>query len=206
MATDTTATPEQEVTWGDALDWGQTLVWGGPRGVPDIVSPTAICHLLVTADYVNDPSIRVWTGQGELELGGVTYTGIGTEVISVRIGQATEKEDARLQVTLAGLTDTETRMAFYEFRGRVVVTVTLVYSNDGGETWLPLPRRFTGLYSRPQIENDTVSFEVATYREELDRGYELEWSDENQRRDFPGDAFFAHLEVISDGVNLSWPP
>jgi len=146
----------------------------------------------------------VWTGVGDLTLGDDTYVGVGPEVISVRIGQATEKEDARLQVTLAGLTGPEARQAFYEFHGRVVVTVRLVYSVDGGVSWQVLPRQFSGLYSRPRIENDTVSFEVATYREQLDRGYEVVWSGKDSYG-AGDDRFFEHLTAIADGVDIRWP-
>lgn len=195
------SSPEIEVSWG-----GLPLAWGGPMswGSFGVDPETTIAHLAIDADYPDGSAVRVWTGVGDLTLGDDTYVGVGPEVISVRIGQATEKEDARLQVTLVGLTEPETRQAFYEFHGRVVVTVRLVYSVDGGVSWQVLPRRFSGLYSRPQIENDTVSFEVATYREQLDRGYEVVWSHENQRQD-SGDLFFQHLEAIADGVDVRWP-
>jgi len=204
---DAPTTPQRELRWGVPLRWGEDeIAWGSDLSPAALIDRDVMSHLLIDADYVSDDSIRVWTGIGDLDLNGVTYTGIGPEVISVRIGQATEKEDARLQVTLAGLTEPETRRAFYEFRGRVVVTVRLIYSIDEGVSWLRVPRSFTGLYSRPRIQNDTVSFEVATYREQLDRGYEVEWSHANQRALHAGDNGLEHLKTIADGINLSWPP
>lgn len=195
------------VSWGTPLNWGADVVWGGEA--PAFISDEAICHLTISAEYpTGDPPVHAWTGIGDLVLGGITYTGVGPEIVSVEIGQASEKEDARLQVTLTGLDTAEVRQAFYEFRGRVVVTVRLVYSEDGGTTWLEVPRFFRGLYSRPRITSNLITFEVATYREELDRGYETNWSDSNQQADFPGDRFFEHLIPISEGGDLKirWPP
>lgn len=192
--------------WYDSPVWAGEVIWrpDAPQFIPD----DAICHLAISADYPSDPSVNAWTGLGDLELGDVTYMGIGPEVVSVKIGQAAEKEDARLSVTLVGLSDAEVRRAFYEFRGRVIVTVRLVYSTDGGNTWVEVPRLFRGLYSRPQITSNQITFEVATYREELDRGYELVWSDSNQRAEYPGDRCFEHLVPIAEGRSLSsrWPP
>jgi len=194
------------ITWGGQVGWGGDVVLGGdaPAFVPD----TAICHLLVTAEYPSDPTIRVWTGIGELELNGDIYMGVGPEAVSIQVGQATDKEDARLQVTLMGFDEPDTRRAFYEFKGRVRVTVQLAYSVDGGVSWQVVPRQFRGLYSRPRITSGLVSFEVATYREELDRGYEQLWSDANQQIETPGDLFFNHIKRIAEGAALTmrWPP
>jgi len=192
--------------WGHPRKWGRTLTWGGDR--PAFISEDALCQLTISATYPTDPAVHVWTGIGDLLLGGITYTGVGPEVVKVQIGQATEKEDARVQVTLTGLDTAEVRRAFYEFRGRVVVTVRLVYSEDGGTTWLEVPRFFRGLYSRPRITSNLVSFEVATYREEMDRGYETSWSNANQTAEYAGDRFFEHLIPIAEGADLAirWPP
>lgn len=194
------------IQWPDDINWPGAIVFGGeaPAFIPD----DTICHLAVSAEYPSDPPIHAWTGIGELTLNGITYTGMSPDLISVRLGQATEKEDARLQVTLTGINTPDLRRAFYEFHGRVVVTVRLVYSTDGGVTWLEVPRFYRGLYSRPRLTSDTLTFEVATYRENLDRGYEQTWSDSNQQAEYTGDLFFRHLVRISEGADLTirWPP
>ena len=202
------ATDRQQDTanWPDAAVWGDASIWG--PDAPDFIADDAVGHLTISAEYPSDPAIHTWTGIGDLLLGGVTYTGIGPEVVSIRIGTASEKEDARLQVTLAGINTPEYRRAFQEFSGRVVITVRFVYSEDGGKTWLTVPRFFRGLYSRPELRNDTVSFEVATYRENLDRGYEQNWSDSSQQAEYPGDRGLEHLVRIAEGADLTirWPP
>ena len=192
--------------WAGKPKWPDNLIWGGPA--PEFILDTAIGHLTVSAEYPSDPPIHTWTGGGDLMLGGITYTGVGPDVISVRIGQATEREDARIQVTLTGLDTPELKRAFFEFRGRVIITVRFVYSVDDGNTWRAIPRFFRGLYSRPQMRNNTLTFEVATYQEDLDRGYEQNWSDSSQRADFPGDLGFQHLVTIAEGGELMtrWPP
>lgn len=196
-----------KITWGsDPVNWGADVTWGGDA--PSFISDDVLAHLTISAEYPDDPPVHAWTGIGPLSLGGITYVGIGPEVVNVSIGQATEKEDARLQVTLTGLDTPVVRRAFYEFRGRVIVTVRLIYSEDGGTTWLEVPRYFRGLYSRPRITSNQITFEIAVYREQLDRGYETNWSDANQRVAYPGDLFFSHLVPISEGADLSirWPP
>ena len=197
------ATDRQQDTanWPDASVWGDASIWG--PDAPDFIAEDAIGHLTVSAEYPSDPPIHVWTGIDDLMLGGVTYAGIGPDVVDIRIGKSSEKEDARLQVTLARINTPELRRAFQEFSGRVVVTVRFVYSEDGGNTWLSVPRFFRGLYSRPTLRNDT-----ATYRENLDRGYEQNWSDSSQQAEYPGDRGFEHLLRIAEGADLTirWPP
>ena len=197
----------KRLRWGDKrVAWDENLAHG--RVLPDFDSDTTLGALTISAEYPSDPPIYAWTGAGDLVLDGITYTGMGPDVMEVSIGQASEKEDARLQVKLTGLVTPELRDSFYEFKGRVIVTVQFVYSNDGGETWLTVPRRYRGLYSRPVFVADALSFEVATYREELDRGYEQVFSDKSQQAETLGDLFFSHLTRIAEGAELMtrWPP
>jgi len=204
MATDeTTGSP----LWPGPVEWPERLVWGPDE--PAFVATDAIKHLTISAEYPSDPAIHAWTGIGDLVLNGITYTGVGPEVVEIKVGKSSEKEDARMQVVLMGINSTpDLRMAFQEFRGRVIVTVRLVYSEDGGVTWLAVPRYFRGLYSQPEVRSNSVSFEVATYREELDRGYEQSWNHGNQQADYPGDRCFEHLVPIAEGQTLKsrWPP
>jgi len=198
-----------ELRWGDKrAAWSKPLVFGGD--LPDFISDITHGHLAVSAEYPNegDAPVHVWTGTGDLLLNGTTYTGVGPDVLEIQVGQATEREDARLQITMAGLDTPELKRAFYEFRGRVVVSVRFVYSTDGGNTWLEVPRFFRGFYSRPQLVADQLSFEVATYQEQLDRGYERNWSARSQEAEYPGDLGFEHLVSISEGADLMtrWPP
>ena len=197
---------EGALNWGGRLKWPGNLIWGGPP--PEFILDNAIGCITVSAEYPSDPAIHIWTGIGDLPLGGTTYTGIGPDILKVEVGKASESEDARMQVTLSGLSTPEYKRAFFEFRGRVVVTVRFVYSVDGGNTWFAVPRFFRGLYSRPQMRNDTLTFEVATYEEDLDRGYEQNWSDATQRAEYPNDLGFEHLVTIAEGGELMtrWPP
>jgi len=204
-------TPQAELFYGqDQLKYGEhALAYGGD--LPDFLAEDVIGHLSISAEYPDGSRIDAWTGLGELQLDGITYTGVDPDVIDVSIGSASEKEDSRLQIRLGGIEDPEIRRQFLEFRGRVQITVRLVYSTDGGVTWRSVPRFFRGLLSRPVMTRDSYSFEVATYREDLDRGYELVWSDEQQQHDYPiddqgGDLFFAHIKTLADGIRITWPP
>ena len=197
----------RRLRWGGKrVAWGRTLAYG--RVLPDFITEMTLGALTVSAEYPSDLPVHVWTGAGDLLLDGITYMGVGPDALEVRVGQASEREDARLQISMSGIDTPELRRAFFEFRGRVIVTVRFIYSNDSGNTWRAVPRFFRGLFSRPQITADQLSFEVATYQEQLDRGYERNWSNRSQEALSPGDLGFEHLVPISEGAELMtrWPP
>ena len=181
-----------EIKWGrDTVKWGDdTALWG--REIPSFSPDEAVFAFAFSAEYPDGTAIHTWTGIGDVTVGGINYVGVGPDVVQIGEQAASLTGQGRMTVTLSAI-DPDHRNLFLQDPGRVKITVRTLYSNNGGQTWLAIPRFHRGLLSRPQLQGGQYSVEVSTYRDTLNRGFEDNWSDENQQRDYPGDLGFEHL-------------
>ena len=147
---------------------------------------------------------HVWTGLGDLTIGGITYTGVGPGIIDIGSQTVDVGSQGRMAITLTSI-DAEHRLKFLQDPGRVTVTLRLMHSRNGGVDWILLPRFHRGELSRPQLQGGSYTIEISPYRDTLDRGYETNWSHENQQKSHPGDLGFSHLASLTDGSDIRWP-
>ena len=194
-----------DLKWGsNQITWGSLrAVWGGD--LPPFVAEDALAGFTFHAQYPDGSVISCWTGIGDLAVGGQTFPGIGPDIVQISSTVATGTSAGRMTISITDI-DPAHRNEFLQDPGLVVVTVRLVYSDDGGVTWQNVARFFRGVISRPQLSGGIYTVEISTYQDELDRGYELTWSDEEQQTAYSGDKGFEHLKTIDDGVDFRWPP
>ena len=188
---------------GKFEEWGNRLESWGVE-IPQFVSDAALAAYAISLEYPDDTAFHIWTGFDDLTLGGISYTAVGPDVIEVGAAQAAATGQGRMAVTLSAV-QPEHRVKFLQDPGLVMVTVRLLYSADGGATWIAMPRFHRGELSRPQLQGGKYSIEISPYRDTLDRGYEQNWSDANQQKDYPDDLGFQHLKSLTDGIDLRWP-
>jgi len=197
--------------WGvRQIAWGaHRILWGADV---DVLDPdNVVCAFGFSAEYPpttetpDGTRFDVWTGFEELTLGGITYSAVGPKVIEVGAAEASITSQGRMSITLSAI-DTEFRQMFLQDPGSVTVTARLFYSSDGGNAWQMLPRIVRGQLSRPQLSQGRYTIEISPYRDTIDRGYELTWSDDNQRRETPGDRGLEHLSAMRQIRTLRWPP
>jgi len=158
----------------------------------------------ISAEYPDATSYHVWTGHSDLTVGGITYTAVGPNVLQVGSQQTSLNGQARMTLVLSSI-EPEHRNLFLQDPGRVRVTVRMLYSTDGGATWNAIRRYHTGYLSRPQLRGGEYALEISVYRDELNRGFDENWSNENQQRDYPGDLGLEHLAVLASGLDIRWP-
>jgi len=163
-----------------------------------------IAAYAISLEYPDSTAFHVWTGFADLTVGGITYTAVGPDVVSVDPVRAGISGQGRMKLTLSAI-QAEHRIKFLQDPGLVMVTVRLLHSDNGGQSWTVLPRFHRGELSRPELNGGQYSIEISPYRDTIDRGYEQNWSDANQQKEFPGDRGLEHLKSLTDGIDLRWP-
>lgn len=188
-----------DIYWG-----GKVVVWGSDRSLGDITHEV-MGHWTITAEYADGTRLDKWTGAGDLPLNGVEYEGVG-DVLSISGMVSTgTNEDARTVVTLNGIPD-DARVLFLRDPGVCDITLQLIESRDGGNSWNVVPRTIQGRLSNPTLQGGRYQFTLATPISTVDRGRPRPWSDEAQRKLYSGDQGLEYLSVYEDGVEINWPP
>lgn len=173
------------------------LVPGAPAG-------PLIAHAV---EIATDPVTALWSGEGDLAIGGTTYRGRG-ELLS--IGGASEESgrpDSSLRCAVS-LVDDALRSRFLADIGNPVAIVRWLGRDDSG-AWRVLPGLFRGRVSARTITSRTMSMEIVTLLGEPDRGIPLMWSHESQTARHPGDLGFEWLRSTHREQRrrrLAWPP
>ena len=137
----------------------------------------------------------LWTGGADLVMGGQTWrpTNI-VESVSIASGQLADSE-TRVSIVLFALTDTE-QQNFLVDPGPVSVTLRQVVSLDDGSTWHFVPRAFTGRLASSELRGARYHVDLVDRKGDPLRPIPRYWSDEDQRRRYPGDAGLLHLSLI----------
>lgn len=171
---------------------------------PNSESTEPIAAHAISLEYPDGTAYHVWTGFEPLTVGGITYAAVGPNIVSVGTQTSEVGGQGRMSLTLSAI-EPEHRAKFLQDPGNVLVTLRLLCSTDGGQTWQIIPRWHRGELSRPQLQSGAYTIEISPYRDTLDRGYDENWSDENQQHDHPGDRGLEHILSLSDGSDIRWP-
>jgi len=193
-----------EIKYGaDDVKWGaDDALWGAELGT--VIAENTLFAFGISAQYPDGTAYHVWTGNTDLTVGGITYTGVGPDVLQVGTQQASLTGQGRMSIVLSSIS-VEHRNLFLQDPGRVRITVRMLYSTNHGIEWRAIAREHSGYLSRPQLQGGQYTVEIAVYRDELNRGFDENWSDAAQRRDYPGDLGLEHLKVLSSGLDIRWP-
>ena len=154
--------------------------------------------------HIMDSGHRFWSGESDLTIGGETYQ--GRSFISLSTAEASIDAPRRRMTASFPAVDPALRAEFGQDPGPLVVEIRWIYSLDNGQTWLFVPRKFIGRLSSPIIREGVYTIEIETFGGDVDRGRPLRWSDEDQRRRFPGDRGMEYMRELEEGVVNRWPP
>ena len=157
---------------------------------------------------------RIWQGQGDLTIGGVTYTGsrTGDQRQLVEVSPSEVSLDApnnRTRIIFAsGKAGILADHALLDDPGPVRVTIGWIVNKARGNPsqWQVLPRTESGYLSDGTWSNSVYSCEVESYRGDVDLGRPEQWSDAAQQAAYPGDKGLEYTSQLADGFETTWPP
>ena len=160
--------------------------------------------------WIDHPSgeIRLWTGIGDLEYAGHTWTGAGVLGSVGPISYSRELSVQDVTLSLRGLKAEDTVRLSSDVRGRRAQT-WLACLDDGQV--VPDPMQTLDLvcdYQSYQISDDgqaTVSIIAHTAFYTLQRAVNEVWSDQDQQLHFPGDTGMALIPELQT-KELQWTP
>ena len=174
---------------------------------PEAPTPTATGNEAIMVAWLIDlidTEYHFWSGDTDLDFMGTTYLGRNFLTLS---GAESSVDAPNRRMTISFIVaDNTLRSELLQDIGPVTVQIQWLHSSDRGMTWALVPRKFVGRLSRPQIVGGVYTIEIETFGGDIDRGRPVFWSDEDQRRRFPGDKGMEYMRQLAEGVEISWPP
>ena len=150
-----------------------------------------------------------WQGEGNVTIGGITYTGAtvdGAAVLDVSPIEQTQGPPVRRATVRLAVVPEMTRRLLQQDYGPLPVEIGWIRSTDGGRTWTRLPRLFKGRLSSPRLLNGIYECEIETVLGDIDRGTPYRWSYEAQLLRRQDKFFEAVASYSTGGLSVKWPP
>lgn len=163
-------------------------------------------RLLFEGDFVSG-SVHVWTGLGDLDWGGQTWTGLGTLIGISEIEESPDVVAQSITVTLAGV-------------DQLTVALAIVDASQGlpGRAWLALVAAdgtvisdpvlaFAGRLDVPIIDDgaDTCTISITYESRFVDPNRSRDWryTHESQQALYPGDRGFEYVTTLQN-KKITW--
>jgi len=150
--------------------------------------------------------LRMWTGVGEIEIGGNIYIGTGEVVKISDVEESSLVEAKGITLTAEGISSNIISLALQEpYQGRICeIAMTLMSSHDEK----PLGGAFNTIFSgymdtmiiSEQGETCTVEIGVENRLVDLERPRVARYTNAYQQKKFPGDLGLEFIEDIQDRV------
>ena len=169
-------------------------------------------HALVRIPaFGSQPARDLWTGEGDLVVDGVTYTGTtinGESLMSVTpVEQTVESPNVRCSLRI-GLNTEFIRRLWLDDPGPLLCKVGWIVSKNAGRTWETLAVRFNGYLSDNGYSDGILATELETWSGDVARvglGVRM-YSHESQQARYPGDRFFEYQRSLAAGHERREPP
>lgn len=151
-----------------------------------------------------DATVRFWTGQGNVVLGGYTFIGAGTLLNIGTISEVAELKADGIELQLSGVPEALVAQALSnEWHGRF----GKVYFGVSGST--DLVEIFTGLIDELDIADDAqsaiIKLSLENWLVDLQRANAYRYTHESHQRINPGDTFFSYVQDLQD-KQIEWGP
>lgn len=148
--------------------------------------------------------LYLWSGLGDLNLGGRTYMGVGDLLSIGDIEEASELKASGVTLQLSGIApSTLTSVLEYEYSGRTAK----IYMGMMGET--ALNEIFSGFMDVMTIldtpESSVISITVENRLIDLERVNPFRYTQESHALLYQGDTFFSFVSDLQD-QQIEWGP
>lgn len=168
--------------------------------VDEITSQETQIFFLFEAEFASG-YVRAWSGYGDLSWSGETWTGAGTLLGVSEISETSDGSANGLSVTMTGIPSELISLALGDIKQGSSGKVWMGFLNSGSIVSDPV-LLFEGRLDVPVIDEDgssssiTISYESRLI--DLDRVRETRYTDEEQKKMYPGDKGCEFVASLQD--------
>lgn len=162
--------------------------------------------LLLRGEF-DSGNLLLWTGLGQIEVGGETYTGAGTLLGIDPVEETASIQSTGTKLTLSGISSQVVSLAMQEpYQGRLVEIWLALFT--AGNVLIDDPSiLFSGRADQMVLSDEGTTCSIVLTAEnrfvDLQRARIRKYEDQDQKIDYPADRGFEFLSVIQD-VPLKW--
>lgn len=147
-------------------------------------------------------TIYIWSGLGEIDWNGQTWTGLGTLVSISQISETSNVRADGVVCTLSGITEDIRSLVLGEVEQGKEGIIYIGFINDAGEVVVDPANAFEGRLDVPTMKDGgttiAISLSYETRLRDLQRPRELRYTNESQQLTFAGDIGFEYVPSMQD--------
>lgn len=161
----------------------------------------------VFLDLASGP-VRVWSGIGDYTLGGEVFSGVGTLGSISPIEEGKSVSARGISMSLSGIPSEIVSLALSEpYRNRPVAIWLVLFEADGSTLIADEVQIFSGRIDTMTLadsgETSTIALSAESRLIDLERPRELRFTDQEQKRLFPGDRGLEYVAGLQ-GKDIPW--
>jgi hypothetical protein len=147
-------------------------------------------------------TLRVWSGDGNLTVGGETYLGVGTLLQVSPVEDNLELTSTGVSISLAGMDATVLNLALTENYQNRLVTIFLGFLEGGSDISIGTLTAFKGRVQTMTINDDpngsTIILDAENRLIDLERPSNLRYTKESQKFIDSSDSCFNRVQSLND--------
>jgi|TARA_R110000851_G_scaffold41596_2_gene104263 hypothetical protein len=155
----------------------------------------------VKAEFDTD-TIRVWSGNDDITIGGVSYNGAGQLLSISEVNESTELKSNGLTVSISGMDATILNYALTENYQNRFITIYLGYlmggANESAGTLTLFKGRMTNLVINDTPDGSTIAINAENRLVDLDRPSNFRYTKESQNFLHSGDTSLNRVTSLQD--------
>jgi hypothetical protein len=194
-------------------------------GIVSVLTAESIQPFFAVELYFDTTTLYMWTGLGNLTVGGTTYTGTGQLLQISEIGETAQIAAKGATITLSGVPSELISLALTEpYQGRLckiffgAIDANRVYLTDEDGNYIlaedsslidislgdpnSIVEIFSGYMDQMNIdegaETSTIGLSVESRLIDLERARVFRYTDANQKSRYPNDKGFEFVEDLQD--------
>lgn len=154
--------------------------------------------------------LRVWTGNGNFEILGQTYTGLGNLISISSVQETAETKASGVKIVASGISTDILATALTETQQGVIVNVYfgVLTTTSNALAIVDDPYQiFSGFVDSVNInesgESSTISFDIESKLISLERPLDFRYTDQDQKHFFPNDKGLEFVDDLQDKT-IDW--
>src|SRR3990167_3723798 len=172
-----------------------------------IVAGTVRPALFYEGEFASSQFLRLWTGVGQIDWDGHTWTGGGHLLVITPLEERRDVKAIVFTVSVSGMPSANISLALASVRQNKPGNLWLGLFNAAGALIADPYQPRNGRFDVAGIDDDGQTCTIAAQYEDrlvdLDRARERRYTHEDQQIDWPGDLGFEYVESLQD-MQLLW--